>query len=84
MGEGQPLLDLGVVPDSIWGDEYETSVYAQALGKGKAIIFRLSIERDGASRPQSLAFRAVACYHDLDVPDNCATFQRRSDMRRTI
>lgn len=37
MSGAQLLPALGVVPDSIWDDENETTVYAQALGQGKAL-----------------------------------------------
>ncbi|KAL7901861.1 kinase-like domain-containing protein [Trichoderma sp. SZMC 28014] len=82
MGEGQALEALGVTPDSVWGDEDETIVYAQALGQGKAIIFRF--QRSHHSLPQSLPSRIVCCYHDLEVPDGAFTFQNRSSMRSAL
>ncbi|EHK41168.1 hypothetical protein TRIATDRAFT_78127 [Trichoderma atroviride IMI 206040] len=82
MGEGQALEALGVTPDSIWGDEDETIVYAQVLGQGKAMIFRFQRSHD--SLPQSLPSRIVCCYHDLEVPDGAFTFQNRSSMRSAL
>lgn len=84
MSERQSLLALGVTPDSIWGDDEETIVYAQVLGSGRAIIFRFCIEREGVARPQSLSPRIVTCFHELEVSDDSATFQGRGDMRRAI
>lgn len=83
MGEGQPLLALGVSPDSIWGDnENETTVYAQALGQGKALIFRFHLNTNNP--PQSLSSRIVSCYHDLEVSNEAFTFQDRGAMRSAI
>ncbi|KAK4084390.1 uncharacterized protein Triagg1_870 [Trichoderma aggressivum f. europaeum] len=82
MREVQALEALGVAPDSIWGDEDETIVYAQVLGQGKAIIFRFQRSHD--SSPQSLPSRIVCCYHDLEVPDGAFTFQDRSSMRSAL
>ncbi|KAM0446784.1 hypothetical protein ACHAPV_003748 [Trichoderma viride] len=82
MREGQALEALGATPDSIWGDEDETIVYAQALGLGKAIIFRFQRSHD--SLPQSLPNRIVCCYHGLEVPDGAFTFQNRSLMRSAV
>lgn len=83
MGEGQPLLALGVSPDSIWGDdENETIVYAQALGQGKALIFRFHLN---TNKPlQSLSSRIVSCYHDLEVSNETFIFQDRGAMRSAI
>jgi len=82
MGEGQPLLALGVNPDSIWGDENETTVYAQALGQGKALIFRFHLNINNP--PQSLSNRIVSCYHDLEVSNKAFIFQDRGNMRSAI
>lgn len=82
MGEAEPLLALGVSPDSIWGDEDETIVYAQTFGKGRAHIFRFHLNTDNP--PQSLPSWVVSCYHDLEVSDEAFTFQDRSAMRSAI
>ncbi|KAI1635623.1 kinase-like domain-containing protein [Biscogniauxia mediterranea] len=82
MGEGQPLLTLGVSPDSIWGDENETIVYAKVLGQGREIIFRFYLDPDNP--PHSLSNRVVSCYHDLEVLNEAFTFQNRGAMRSAI
>ncbi|KAF7867352.1 hypothetical protein EAF04_005435 [Stromatinia cepivora] len=83
MGEGQPLLALGVSPDSIWGDnENETNVYAQVLGQGRALIFRFHLNINNLR--QSLSNRIVSCYHDLEVSNEAFTFQDRGAMRSAI
>ncbi|KAL6829611.1 kinase-like domain-containing protein [Trichoderma sp. SZMC 28015] len=82
MGEVQALEAINVTPDSIWGDEDETTVYAQVLGQGKAIVFRF--QRSDDSLPESLPNRIVCCYHDLEVPDGGFTFQDRSSMRGAL
>lgn len=82
MGEAQPLLALSVIPDSIWGDENETIVYAQALGRGRALIFRFYLNPH--DRPQSLSSRIVSSYHDLEVSDETYRFQDLGAMRSAI
>ncbi len=82
MGEGQPLLELGVTPDCIWGDENETTVYAQVLGRGKALIFRFYL--DPNNPPHSLSSRIVSCYDNLDVSNKEYTFQDLRAMRSAI
>lgn len=82
MREGQALEAINVAPDNIWGDEDETIVYAQVLGKGKAVIFRF--QRSNDSLPESLPSRIVCCYHNLEVPDGTFTFQDRSAMRSAL
>ncbi|KAL7797922.1 kinase-like domain-containing protein [Trichoderma afarasin] len=82
MREGQVLEAINVAPDSIWGDEDETIVYAQVLGQGNAIIFRF--QRSNDSLPESLPSRIVCCYHNLEVPDGTFTFQDRCSMRSAL
>jgi hypothetical protein len=72
MGEGQPLLALGVAPDCIWGDgENQTTVYVQVLGLGSAIIFRFHLNTNNP--PRSLSSRIVSCYHNLEVSSEAFT-----------
>jgi len=83
MGEGHPLLELGVTPDSIWGDyEIESTVYAQVLGQVRALIFRFHLSTN--KLPHSLSSRIVSGYHDLEVSNEAFTFQDRGAMRSTI
>lgn len=70
MSEAERLVALGATPESIWGDEDESIVYAQALGKGRAFIFRFLLNPDRLS--QSLPNRIVNCYHDVDVPSKAS------------
>ncbi|KAM0426464.1 hypothetical protein ACHAPT_008155 [Fusarium lateritium] len=82
MEEAKPLLELDVMPDCIWGDEDETILYAQALGQGRALIFRFYLNpRDP---PESLPSRIVNCYHDIDVPDDTFKFQDRAAMQSAV
>ncbi|CAF9904907.1 MAG: hypothetical protein GOMPHAMPRED_002983 [Gomphillus americanus] len=82
MTERRSLSALGVSPDSIWGDENETIVYAQALGQGKALIFRFHLNPNNPLG--SLSSRIVSCYHDLEVSNEAFTFQNRGAMRNAI
>lgn len=82
MSEGEPLLALGATPESIWGDDDETIVYAQSLANGRAFIFRFLLNPDRPS--QSLSNRIVSCYHDIDVSSQTSTFANRGDMRRAV
>lgn len=68
--------------DHIWGNEDEAQTFAHAHdGKGAALTFRLSREH---ARPQSLASRIVACFHELRVVFSSETFPERAAMRTAL
>ncbi|KAJ8127959.1 hypothetical protein O1611_g5676 [Lasiodiplodia mahajangana] len=76
------LKVLGVKPDSIWGDETETAVYAYALGPKKAVVFRFLLSLNEI--PTSLPRRIVNCYHGREVSGKEFTFEDRATMRKAI
>ncbi|KAH6669688.1 hypothetical protein F5X68DRAFT_249113 [Plectosphaerella plurivora] len=82
MAEEIDPLKFDVVPGTIWGDEAETIVYAQAGGNGDSLIFRFSL--NPAKSPHSLPNRIVNCFHVIDEDDIKSTFVSRSDMRKEI
>ena len=82
MGEQDALKALGAWGGWIWGDDFETIVFAQASGCGKTLIFRFA--QDSNQRSQSLTTRIVNCYHDLTVDSSSSTFPDRVSMRKEI
>ena len=84
MTEIMRLKNVGLSPDSIWGDKTETVVYAQVLKlhPGRAAIFRFY--RNPRHSPKSLANRVVSCYHDINVQDDTLSFRDRAAMRSAI
>jgi hypothetical protein len=82
MADANDLIALGATPGSIWGDEAETIVYAQASGIGQSLIFRFSL--NPANPPQTLSNRIVNCFHVIDEDDIESTFPSRSEMRKAI
>jgi hypothetical protein len=82
MGEQDELNALGVTGEWIWGNDLETTVFAQAFGQQKTLIFRFTLDNDQQS--QSLETRIVNCYHDLMIGREDATFHNRPSMRTAI
>ncbi|KAI0112047.1 kinase-like domain-containing protein [Nemania sp. FL0031] len=78
----ETLSLLGVTPDSIWGDEEKTAVYAYAMGRKRAVLFRfhLSFNKHLTSSPR----RIINCYHGLEVSNSGHTFEDRDSMRSAI
>ena len=72
----------GCHPEWIWGDESETTVFAQAYGSGYTVIF--SFKLDSNKPKSSLANRLCNCYHNLEVDDLDATFPDRPTMREAL
>lgn len=69
-------------PEWIWGDDDETTVYAQAYGSGHTIIF--SFKLDATKPPTGLANRLCTCYHGLSVHHETTTFPDRPAMRKAL
>lgn len=82
MAEAAALNSLGVQVESIWGNDIETIVFAQAYGHEKTLIFRFTL--DVTQPPQSLTTRIVNCFHDLEVEDSSTTFPGRASMRKAL
>ncbi|KAI5923652.1 kinase-like domain-containing protein [Camillea tinctor] len=82
MEEGEPVMMLGVTPDCIWGDRNKKTVYAQAFGQGRSMIFRFYLNR--VNPPESLPIRVVSCYHGLPVLNEAHTFPDHVTMRTAI
>ncbi|KFY49726.1 hypothetical protein V495_00485 [Pseudogymnoascus sp. VKM F-4514 (FW-929)] len=78
MGEQDALQALSGIGEWIWGDDLETTVFAQAYGNDKTLIFRFTIDK---TRPQSLATRIVNCFHDIETGDTSDSFPDRASMR---
>ena len=78
MSEQDKLQVLGITGEWIWGDDAETTVFAQAFGKGKMVIFRFSLDKDGTD---ALPSWIVNCYHGREVPGPQVSFPTRHPMR---
>lgn len=74
MGENDSLANIGVTGEWIWGDDAETTVYAQAYGDNRTLIFRF---KANGEEPLSLPTRVANWYNDIDVPSEKATFPGR-------
>ena len=72
----------GFNPEWIWGDEAQSTVFAQVYGCGHTAIFSFVVDYDEPR--SSLANRLVNCYHDLDLGDENVTFPDRSAMREAL
>ena len=81
MGENDALANIGVTGEWIWGDDAETTAYAQAYGDNRTLIFRFKAKGE---EPFSLPTRVVNCYHDIDVSSEKATFRGRPEMRTAL
>ncbi|ATY61772.1 kinase-like domain [Cordyceps militaris] len=75
------LASLGVVGEWIWGDDAETTVFAQAFGINRTIIFRFIADN---SHPDSLPSRIVNCYHDRNISQPQETFPGLVAMRAAL
>ncbi|KAJ0280550.1 hypothetical protein Brms1b_001867 [Colletotrichum noveboracense] len=64
-------------PEWIWGDDAETTVFAQGYGNDRTIIFSFSL--DASKPPTSLANRICAFRYDQLGGRGCATRIRRMD-----
>ncbi|KFZ05786.1 hypothetical protein V501_08021 [Pseudogymnoascus sp. VKM F-4519 (FW-2642)] len=81
MVEQGALQALGGFGEWIWGDDAETTVFAQAFGDGKTLIFRFVVDH---TEPESLATRVVNYFHDLETIDTRARFLDWASMRTEI
>ncbi|OBT74015.1 hypothetical protein VF21_06021 [Pseudogymnoascus sp. 05NY08] len=81
MGGQEALQALGGFGEWTWGDDAETTVFAQAFGGGKTSIFRFVVDN---TQPESLATRAVNCFHNLGTIDTISRFPDRASMRVEI
>lgn len=81
MKENEPLTKIGVVGEWIWGDDAETTIFAQAYGDNRTCIFRFKSDK---RQPLSLTTRLVNCYNDIDIDDEKESFPRRPDMRAAL
>ncbi|KAI8174703.1 Serine/threonine-protein kinase Nek2 [Colletotrichum sp. SAR 10_66] len=69
-------------PEWIWGDDAETTVFAQGYGNDRTIIFSFSLD---ASKPStSLANRICACMHGIEVDDESKSFKDSAAMREAL
>ncbi|KAL3469848.1 hypothetical protein BJX99DRAFT_264770 [Aspergillus californicus] len=66
----------------VWGDDAETTVYAQGHGSGLTVIFRFKLDRERPST--SLANRIVTCYHELHAESPGDSFPGRESMREKL
>ncbi|UPK99626.1 hypothetical protein LCI18_010561 [Fusarium solani-melongenae] len=83
MKEVMHLRAFGIVPDSVWGDQNETVVYAQVIKLNlNPSIFRFY--RNPRHSPKSLTNRVVSCYHDINIQDDTLSFRDRAAMRNAI
>lgn len=82
MGEQNALEALGVLGEWIWGNDLETSVFAQAFGHEHTLIFRFAL--DDTQRSHALTTRIVNCYHDIIVDNTSVTFPSKTSMRMAI
>lgn len=71
MVEQEALQALGGFGEWIWGDDAETTLFAQAFGDGKTLIFRFVVDQ---TEPESLATRVVNYFHDLKTINTRARF----------
>ena len=72
---------MGVEGDLIWGDDYESEVFAQAQQHDMSLIFRYSLQ---TGLPHSLPSRIVNCFHCRHVKDVAETFSSRVEMREAL
>ncbi|KAI1130700.1 hypothetical protein F5Y10DRAFT_288806 [Nemania abortiva] len=68
-------------PEWIWGDDAETTVFAQGYGKDRTVIF--SFRLDSSQAPTSLANRICNSFHALEVPE-AESFHSPDDMRDSL
>ncbi|KAI8253799.1 hypothetical protein K4K58_006927 [Colletotrichum sp. SAR11_239] len=69
-------------PEWIWGDDAETTVFAQGYGNDRTIIFSFSL--DASKPPTSLANRICACMHGIEVDDASNSFKDSAAMREDL
>ncbi|KAJ0288079.1 hypothetical protein COL940_002221 [Colletotrichum noveboracense] len=69
-------------PEWIWGDDAETTVFAQGYGNDRTIIFSFSL--DASKPPTSLANRICACMHGIEVDDASKSFKDSAAMREAL
>ncbi|KAE9577236.1 hypothetical protein CGMCC3_g6708 [Colletotrichum fructicola] len=69
-------------PEWIWGDDAETTVFAQGYGNDRTIIFSFSL--DASKPPTSLANRICACMHGTEVDDASKSFKDSAAMREAL
>ncbi|KAK2777316.1 nima-related kinase 5 [Colletotrichum kahawae] len=69
-------------PEWIWGDDAETTVFAQGYGNDRTII--LSFSLDASKPPTSLANRICACMHRIEVDDDSKSFKDSAAMREAL
>ncbi|KAF0326611.1 nima-related kinase 5 [Colletotrichum asianum] len=69
-------------PEWIWGDDAETTVFAQGYGNDRTIIFSFSL--DASKPPTSLANRICACMHGIEVDDDAKSFKDSAAMREAL
>ncbi|KAI8281996.1 hypothetical protein K4K59_008064 [Colletotrichum sp. SAR11_240] len=69
-------------PEWIWGDDAETTVFAQGYGNDRTIIFSFSL--DAFKPPTSLANRICACMHGIEVDDDSKSFKDSAAMREAL
>lgn len=79
-------IEADIEPEWIWGDNAETTVYAQAYGSGFTIIFSFGPNYVvlGRSRSSSLAHRISAYYHDPSSAGKDVGFVDRTAMREEL
>ncbi|KAF3798895.1 hypothetical protein GCG54_00000328 [Colletotrichum gloeosporioides] len=69
-------------PEWIWGDDAETTVFAQGYGNDRTIIFSFSL--DASKPPTSLANHICACMHGIEVDDVSKSFEHSAAMREAL
>lgn len=69
-------------PEWIWGDDAETTVFAQGYGNDRTIIFSFSLNPSKAST--SLANRICAYMHGLEVNDESHSFADATAMSEAV
>ena len=79
----QELLNITMDPDGdvLWGDDEESSVYAEAHNNDLSLVFRFSLN---SKRPRSIPNRIVNCYYDCAVSDQGETFPAKTLMFEAV
>lgn len=69
-------------PEWIWGDDAETTVFAQGYGLGLTVIF--NFVRAQEKPPSSLANRICTSFHGIEMADEKDPFPDSSAMREAL
>ena len=76
------MIGAAFKPEWIWGDDTETTVFAQGYGSDHTVIFSFCL--DSSKPPSTLPNRICTSFHGLDATTDTTTFPDADSMRRAL